>query len=264
LLRGSDVQQLMVMKREGLSTQAISKLTGYDRKTVRKYLLKPETAPRYGPRVARPSKLDAHTPYLQDRMKAGVWNAQVLLRELRKLGYQGGYTSLKDWLQPQRAAGMTTAVLGDSHRPGQHEAGAVFGQGAAHAARQRNGDHAAWSGLPSVNKSIAEVKTRRNRGALRPVAGRGEILAAARSIGVRDGWKAVTVRAVAKMLSYTAPLLYEYFRDKQEILTELAVEGQLSLARELARELPQEHGAAVLVLVQRYWSFMLEQPQIYG
>jgi transposase len=98
VLRGSDVQQLMEMKREGLSTQAISKLTGYDRKTVRKYLLKPETVPRYGPRSARPSKLDAHKTYLQDRMKAGVWNAQVLLRELRKLGYQGGYTILKDWL----------------------------------------------------------------------------------------------------------------------------------------------------------------------
>ena len=32
----------MEMKREGLSIQAISKLTGYDRKTVRKYLVKPE------------------------------------------------------------------------------------------------------------------------------------------------------------------------------------------------------------------------------
>ena len=119
MLRGSDVQQLMEMKREGLSTQAISKLTGYDRKTVRRYLLKPETAPRYGPRPARPGMLDAHKPYLQDRMKAGVWNAQVLLRELRKLGYQGGYTILKDWLQPQRAAGMATAVRRFETPPGK-------------------------------------------------------------------------------------------------------------------------------------------------
>jgi transposase len=72
VLRGSDVQQLMEMKREGLSTQAISKLTGYDRKTVRKYLLKPETVPRYGPRSAQPSKLDAHKPYLQDRIAASA------------------------------------------------------------------------------------------------------------------------------------------------------------------------------------------------
>ena len=86
MLRGTDVQQLMEMKREGLSTQAISKLTGYDRKTVRKYLVKPETVPRYGPRLKRPSKLDPHKAYLEDRLKAGVWNAHVLLREIRQRG----------------------------------------------------------------------------------------------------------------------------------------------------------------------------------
>jgi len=75
------------------------------------------------------------------------------------------------------------------------------------------------------------VKTRKIRGAIRPVAGRREIFAAARSIGVRSGWKAVTIRAVAQQLGYTSPLLYEHFRDKQEILTELAIDGQVSLSR---------------------------------
>ena len=51
MLRGRDMQEFMEMKREGLSTRAISELTGYDRKTVRKYLLKPEAVPCYGPRV---------------------------------------------------------------------------------------------------------------------------------------------------------------------------------------------------------------------
>jgi hypothetical protein len=73
------MQEFMEIKREGLSTQAISKLTGYDCKTVRNYLRTPETAPGYGPRSPVPSKLDAHKPYLQDRLKAGVWNAQVLV-----------------------------------------------------------------------------------------------------------------------------------------------------------------------------------------
>ena len=49
----------MEMKREGLSTQAISNLTGYDRRTVRKYLVNPEM-PDYGPRAAAPSRLDPH------------------------------------------------------------------------------------------------------------------------------------------------------------------------------------------------------------
>jgi len=111
LLRGRDLQEFIEMKRESLSTQAISELTGYDRKTVRKYLLKPEPPPSYSPRAAAPSKLEPHTAYLEDRLKAGVWNAQLLLRELRQQGYPGGYTILKDWLQPQRAAGKTSEVF---------------------------------------------------------------------------------------------------------------------------------------------------------
>jgi AcrR family transcriptional regulator len=63
------------------------------------------------------------------------------------------------------------------------------------------------------------------------VAGREQILAAARSIGVRKGWKAVTLRAVAQKLGYSSPLLYERFRDKKEdVLTQLAIEGQLCVA----------------------------------
>jgi len=48
-----------------------------------------------------------------------VWNAQVLLRELRQQGYQGGYTILKDWLQPQQTAGKATAVRRFETPPGQ-------------------------------------------------------------------------------------------------------------------------------------------------
>ena len=119
MLRGKDLQEFMEMKRENLSTQAISQLTGYDRKTVRKYLLTPESAPGYGPRVAMQSKMDVHKPYLEDRLKAGVWNAQVLVREIRQRGYQGGCTILKDWMQPQRAAGMATAVRRFETPPGK-------------------------------------------------------------------------------------------------------------------------------------------------
>src|SRR5215472_8008434 len=108
-----------------------------------------------------------------------------------------------------------------------------------------------------------EVKTRKRQGTNRPVPGRVEILAAARSIGLRMGWKAVTIRAVAQQLGYTSPLLYEHFRDKEEILTELAIEGQLSLAKDLARDLPAEARAAILSMVERYRSFMLENKQLY-
>ena len=94
------------------------------------------------------------------------------------------------------------------------------------------------------------MKTRKSGGRSRTVAGRPEILAAARSIGIRMGWKAVTIRAVAHQLGYTSPLLYEHFRDKQEILTELAIESQAALAKELVRDLRQ----ILIALFFRWWN----------
>src|SRR6266850_2568907 len=93
-----------------MSIQAISKLTGWDRKTIRKYVQAAGLAPEYGPRSAPPSKLDAFKPYLEERLRAGVWNARVLLRELRERNYAGGYTILTDWLRPQRSATRVVAV----------------------------------------------------------------------------------------------------------------------------------------------------------
>jgi hypothetical protein len=63
--------------------------------------------------------LDEFKPYLESRLQAGVWNAHVLLRELRQQGYQGGYTLLKDWLQPQRASAVATAVRRFETPPGK-------------------------------------------------------------------------------------------------------------------------------------------------
>ena len=110
LLRGKDVHEIEELKRQGLSIKAISKLTGCDRKTIRKYLTRPEAAPVYGPREARPSKLDGFKTYVEERLKAGVWNARVLMRELRQRGYAGSYTILTDWLRPQRESARVVAV----------------------------------------------------------------------------------------------------------------------------------------------------------
>jgi transposase len=80
----------------------------------------------YGPRVKQPGKLATFEPYLQERMQAGVWNARVLLRELRKRGYTGGYTLLTDWLRPQRESARTVAVRRFETPPG-HQAQVDWG-----------------------------------------------------------------------------------------------------------------------------------------
>ena len=119
MFRGKDVEEISELKREGLSIQAISQLTGFDRKTIRKYLLKPEGRPMYGPRPAPVSKLEPFKPYLKERFQAGVWNAQVLLRELRQRNYSGGYTILTDWLRPQRESARVVAVRRFETAPGK-------------------------------------------------------------------------------------------------------------------------------------------------
>jgi transposase len=75
-----------------MSIQAITRLTGWDRKMIRKSMQEAGVAPEYGPRPAQPSMLDAFKPYLEERLRAGLWNARVLLRELRERNYTGSYT----------------------------------------------------------------------------------------------------------------------------------------------------------------------------
>jgi transposase len=119
MFRGKDVQEIKELKTQGLSLRVISEMTGYDRKTIRRYLVGGSAGPVYGPRQPAPSKLDPFKPYLEERMQSGVWNAQVLLRELRRKNYSGGYTILKDWLQPQREAAQIVAVRRFETAPGK-------------------------------------------------------------------------------------------------------------------------------------------------
>jgi AcrR family transcriptional regulator len=102
-----------------------------------------------------------------------------------------------------------------------------------------------------------------SRGRKRPVPGREQILAAARAIGVRKGWNAVTIRSVAQELGYTSPLLYEHFRNKEDLLTQIAVEAIAGFEKRLTEKLPEDADAALFTTVERYWNFMLKHSQLY-
>jgi AcrR family transcriptional regulator len=95
------------------------------------------------------------------------------------------------------------------------------------------------------------------------MAGREEILAAARAIGIKEGWKAVTIRSVARELGYASPLLYEHFQDKEELLTQIAMEALRQLEAQLTERLPADRQAALVTMAERYWTFMLEHAQLY-
>ena len=91
------------LHQQGLSISAIARKVGCDRKTVRKYIERGLEAPRYGPRAARTSVLEPYTAYLTERVTAFPdLSGCRLLREIRKLGYKGSYSTLKPFLRDVR------------------------------------------------------------------------------------------------------------------------------------------------------------------
>lgn len=98
------------LRRDGLSIGAIARRTGLDRKTVRKYLALGLDVPAYGPRPPQPSVIDDFRAYLMQRLEAfPELTAVRLCREVRELGYQGGYDTVKRAvarLRPPRESGF--------------------------------------------------------------------------------------------------------------------------------------------------------------
>jgi transposase len=92
-----ELMMILELHRQGLSVAAISRRTGRDPKTVRKYIERGIEAPAYGPRsVGRPSKLAPYLAYLHERVTAFPdLTAVRLTREIREMGYAGGYTAVK-------------------------------------------------------------------------------------------------------------------------------------------------------------------------
>ena len=118
MLGGGAVKQLYELKGEGRSIRAIARELGISRNSVRKYLRSSEV-PKAKPRPPKPSKLDLYKEYLQHRMGEGLDNCVVLLRELKARGYTGGYTILKDYVQPFRLRHPPQATMRFETEPGE-------------------------------------------------------------------------------------------------------------------------------------------------
>lgn len=67
--------------------------------------------PKPQPRHHRPSLLDSFKERLQARLAEGVFNCEVLEREVVALGYRGEKTILKDYGKPFRAPRPPRATM---------------------------------------------------------------------------------------------------------------------------------------------------------
>src|SRR6266567_3442056 len=102
MLTQEQAVEIRVMARQGIGVRQIARELGCSRNTVKRYL-RDAQASRYGPRQPRAMKLDPFKEYLRGRVEAAKphWiPAVVLLREIRELGYAGGLTQLKVFINP--------------------------------------------------------------------------------------------------------------------------------------------------------------------
>jgi AcrR family transcriptional regulator len=94
---------------------------------------------------------------------------------------------------------------------------------------------------------------------------RVNILDAALHIGKTEGWQALSMRKIADIIEYTAPIIYEYFANKEAIMMELTKKGYRILAKDMqvardAHELPEKQLEAMWLT---YWNFAFAEKELY-
>src|ERR1700760_1957019 len=111
---------ILELHRQGVSISAIARRVGLDRKTVRRYIGQGLEPPTYGPRQPRISQLRAFEPYLRERLAAfPQLTGRRLHRELRDLGYSGGYTILTELLREIRPVEVSAYEVRFETPPGR-------------------------------------------------------------------------------------------------------------------------------------------------
>lgn len=105
---------------------------------------------------------------------------------------------------------------------------------------------------------IAERKLRDRQ------ARRAQIISAARRIAESEGWSNVTVRRLSDEISYSQPVLYSHFENREAILAAVAIEGfqEIGLALEKARK-RVTRGTPFESVATAYLEFAASSPALY-
>jgi len=94
---------------------------------------------------------------------------------------------------------------------------------------------------------------------------KSNILDAAFQIAKEESWQALSMRKIADKIEYTAPIIYEYFSNKEAILSELTRKGYVMLSTKL-EEAKAKHRVPAKQLEAMwlaYWSFAFAQKELY-
>ncbi len=94
---------------------------------------------------------------------------------------------------------------------------------------------------------------------------RNKILTAALQIVKEEGWQALSLRKIADAIEYTAPIIYEYFTNKEAILLELTRQGYRLLYDRIVKAKSRHRLPArqLEAMWMAYWDFAFAEKEYY-
>jgi len=117
MIRKEDFAVITALHQRGVFLKDIALEVGVHPRTVRRALDRGGAPAWVRPPTA--SKLDPHKGKVDQLLAEGVWNAKVILSEIRAEGYTGSYTILRDYIQPKRALRPGRATVRFETAPGE-------------------------------------------------------------------------------------------------------------------------------------------------
>ena len=161
MLRKEDFAVIKALKKRDVYVKDIAAELGVHPKTVSRALQR-GSAPSAGGRRGT-SKLDPYKPTIDRLLGEGVWNAMVILREIKAEGYPGGMTILRQYVGPKRALRPSRATVRFEPIAGQATAERL---GCAHRAHRREAHQGALPGertglLPALSPVVHRPGGRR-------------------------------------------------------------------------------------------------------
>lgn len=117
MLKKEDFAVIEALKKRGVYLKDIATELNVHPRTVKR-ALQHGAAPK-GERTVGPSKLDPYKAKVDELLEDGVWNSMVILREIQKLGYPGGPTMLRLYIQPKRVMRSGRATVRFETEPGK-------------------------------------------------------------------------------------------------------------------------------------------------
>ncbi|GGJ13531.1 IS21 family transposase [Alicyclobacillus cellulosilyticus] len=127
-MRESEKMEIKQLFAEGVSITELARRFGHDRKTIRNAIfgkkkkgddVSVDTSTLNRGRRVKGSKLEPFKPYVEQRMRIGVLNAERIFREIREQGYTGGITVLREFMHPLRPVVSAKATVRFETAPGE-------------------------------------------------------------------------------------------------------------------------------------------------